>query len=279
MKKKFDTLKKNLYLSFNRESISKEEIKISINNFSLYCGKKKVIEEVTFPIFSNSITSIIGPSGCGKTSLLKSINRLHDDNPLARMFGSIYLDGEDILNPDMDVIFLRRKVGMVFQKPNPFPGSIYENVVFGPRLFGIREKEKLDWICETSLRRAALWDEVKNKLQEKATNLSGGQQQRLCIARAIALEPEVILMDEPCSALDPISTFKIEELIFSLKDYYTILVVTHNMQQAARISDYTVFLYAGEDLVGRLIEYGEASKMFINPENELTEKYIAGKLG
>lgn len=275
---KLNVLKELLNLRREKDR-NKERDKIFISNFSFYYSNKKIIEDVSFPIKEKSIASIIGPSGCGKTTLLKAINRLHDENPLARTVGSIYLDGEDILEEKVDVTLLRTKIGMVFQKPNPFPGSVYDNITFGPRLFGVRDKEKLDWICESSLRKAALWGEVKNKLSEKATTLSGGQQQRLCIARAIALEPEVILMDEPCSALDPISTLKIEELMLSLKEHYTLVVVTHNMQQAARISDYVAFLYAEEGLAARLIEYGEASKIFINPSNDLTEKYIAGRLG
>ncbi len=253
--------------------------KLAISQFSFYYENKKIIEDISFSIKENSITSIIGPSGCGKTTLLKAINRLHDENISARTEGSIYLDGENILSKKVDVILLRTKIGMVFQKPNPFPGSIYHNVTFGPRLFGVKNKEKLDWICETSLRKAALWNEVKNKLKTPASALSGGQQQRLCIARAIALEPEVILMDEPCSSLDPISTLKIEDLMFELKEHYTLVVVTHNMQQASRISDYVAFFYAGEDQVARLIEFDEASKIFVNPSNPLTEKYIAGRLG
>lgn len=253
--------------------------KIVISNLSFYYGEKKIIENINFKILENTITSIIGPSGCGKTTFLKAINRLHDENFKARSEGAIYLDGENILSESTDVVLLRTKIGMVFQKPNPFPGSIYNNVTFGPRLFGVKDKEKLDWICESSLRRASLWQEVKNKLSTPALSLSGGQQQRLCIARAIAMEPEVILMDEPCSALDPISTLKIEDLMFELKKHYTLIVVTHNMQQATRISDYVAFFYAGEDQVARLIEYDKASKIFINPSNPLTENYIAGRLG
>lgn len=253
--------------------------KIEFQNFSFYYGNHKVIESVSFPVPQHSITSIIGPSGCGKTTLLRSINRMHDETPGARAEGRVMLDGKNVLDRDIDLHLLRVRVGMVFQKPNPFPGSIYDNVVFGPRLLGIRDREKLDWICENSLKQAALWDEVKNKLREKADRLSGGQQQRLCIARAIAIEPEVILMDEPCSALDPISTLKIEDLMMQLKEKYTLLVVTHNMQQAARISDYVAFLFAQEDRIARLIEYGKASKVFVNPEHELTEKYIAGRIG
>jgi len=252
---------------------------ITISGFSFYYDNKKVIEDVSFAVKERTITSIIGPSGCGKTTLLKSINRLHDENPKAKMTGTILFDGRNLVGKAFDVMLLRKRVGMVFQKPNVFPGSIYENVLFGPKLYGVRDKEYLDWLCESSLRKAALWDEVKTKLTAPATNLSGGQQQRLCIARTLAVQPEVILMDEPCSALDPISTLKIEDLIVELKERYTLVVVTHNMQQAARISSYVAFMYAGEDLIARLVEFGRASSIFVNPANALTEKYIAGTLG
>jgi phosphate transport system ATP-binding protein len=254
----------------------KNENKIVISDLSFYYGDKKIIENVSFPIKKNTITSIIGSSGCGKTTLLKTINRLHEENPLVKISGSILLDGEDINDKKVNVILLRKRTGMVFQKPNPFPGSIYDNVVFGPRLYGIRNREELDWVCEKSLKQAALWDEVKNRLRAKALTLSGGQQQRLCMARTLALEPEVILMDEPCSALDPVSTLRIEDLMVELKKKYTLVIVTHNMQQASRISDFVAFMYAGEDLIARLVEYGSANKIFVNPTNPLTEKYVAG---
>lgn len=263
----------------NKKIRRSKKDKIVISDLNFYYGKKKVLENISFPVRKNSITSIIGPSGCGKTTLLRAINRLHDEIKEAKITGEIYLDGKNILTEETDVTHLRTKVGLVFQKPNPFPGTIYNNVVFGPRLFGIRNKSQLDEICERSLKQAALWKEVKNKLHDKATRLSGGQQQRLCIARTLAMEPEVILMDEPASALDPISTLKIEDLMAELKEKYTLIVVTHNMQQAARISDYVAFMFAGEDLIAHLIEYGRARKIFVNPEVPLTEKYIAGRLG
>ncbi len=260
------------------EELSKKD-KLIVSQFSFYYANKKILENISLSIKENSITSIIGPSGCGKTTFLKAINRLHDENIFARSEGAIFLDEENILSKKVDVNLLRTKIGMVFQKPNPFPGTIYHNVTFGPKLFGVKNKEELDWICESSLRKVALWNEVKNKLKTPASALSGGQQQRLCIARAIAMEPEVILMDEPCSALDPISTLKIEDLMIELKEHYTLVVVTHNMQQASRISDYVAFFYAGEDQIARLVEYDKASKIFVNPSNPLTEKYIAGRLG
>lgn len=262
--------------SKNKNKKQKNGNKIVISDFSFYYGDKKIIENVSFPVKKNAITSIIGSSGCGKTTLLKTINRLHEENPLVKISGSIFLDGEDINDKQVNVILLRKRAGMVFQKPNPFPGSIYDNVVFGLRLYGIRDKEYLDEICERSLKQVVLWDEVKNKLRSKALNLSGGQQQRLCMARTLALEPEVILMDEPCSALDPVSTLKIEDLMVELKKKYTLVVVTHNMQQASRISDFVAFMYVNEDSIARLIEYGSAKKIFVNPSNPLTEKYIAG---
>lgn len=266
--------------SLNSNSASeKTEAIIYFENFSFYYGEKKVISDVTFPVYKKRITSLIGPSGCGKTTVLKAINLLYRENPEARAEGKIIFDGIDILNGNIDVIELRKRIGMVFQRPNPFPGSIYDNVVFGPRIFGIKDREKLDYICERSLKQAALWDEVKNDLSKSALSLSGGQQQRLCIARTLALEPEVVLLDEPASALDPYSTLKIEELMFQLKNDYTILIVTHNMQQAARISDFVAFLYAGEDMVARLIEFGTANEVFIKPKKKLTEDYIVGRLG
>jgi phosphate transport system ATP-binding protein len=219
-------------------------------------------------------TAFIGPSGCGKTTLLRCLNRLNDLIPNVRISGSVKLHGREIYSPATDVIDLRRRVGMIFQKWNPFPKSIYENVVYGLRISGVRDRRKLDEVVDKSLRRAALWDEVKDELHKNAFELSGGQQQRLCIARALAVEPEVLLMDEPCSALDPISTAKIEELIHELKESFTIVIVTHNMQQAARVSDTTAFFYLGE-----LVEFGETGKIFTNPEKRQTEDYITGRFG
>jgi phosphate transport system ATP-binding protein len=220
------------------------------------------------------VTALIGPSGCGKSTFIRSLNRMNDIVPGARVEGSVRIDGEDIYAPSVDVVDLRRKVGMVFQKSNPFPKSIYENVVYGLRIAGINDKATLDEACERSLKGAALWDEVKDRLDESGLGLSGGQMQRLCIARAIAVEPEIILMDEPCSALDPIATLKIEELIYQLKEKYTIVIVTHNLQQAARVSDKTAFFW-----LGRLVEFGPTAEMFTAPKDKLTEDYITGRFG
>ncbi|MDK2877626.1 MAG: phosphate transport system ATP-binding protein [Thermoanaerobacteraceae bacterium] len=222
----------------------------------------------------NKVTALIGPSGCGKSTFLRTLNRMNDLIEDARIEGKIFLDNKNIYDPDVDVVDLRKRVGMVFQKPNPFPMSIYDNVAYGPRIHGDRDKKKLDEIVEKSLRGAALWDEVKDRLRDSALGLSGGQQQRLCIARVLAVEPEVVLMDEPCSALDPISTMKIEELIEQLKENYTIVIVTHNMQQAGRISDYTAFFLTGE-----IIEFGLTEELFYNPKNKKTEDYITGRFG
>ncbi len=279
-KKGLDKMQFPLRSSPQKDSALKNtEPIIKFENFSFYYGKKKVISDVSFPVYKNSITALIGPSGCGKTTVLKSINLLYRENPEARAEGKIIFEGVNILNDKYDVVELRKKIGMVFQKPNPFPGSIYDNVVFGPRIFGVKNRKKLNDICERSLKLAALWDEVKNDLRKSALNLSGGQQQRLCIARTLALEPEVILLDEPASALDPFSTLKIEDLMYQLKNNYTILIVTHNMQQAARISDYVAFLFAGEDMIARLIEFGKSNEVFIKPVKKLTEDYIVGRLG
>ena len=247
---------------------------VSIRHLNFYYGEKQALFDISLEIPRHQITAFIGPSGCGKSTLLRCINRLNDLIEGARMEGHIYVEGVDIYSPQTDVIELRKNTGMVFQKSSPFPKSIYDNVAYGPRIAGIRRKGVLDEIVERSLRRAALWDEVKDRLHESALGLSGGQQQRLCIARAIAVEPKIILMDEPCSALDPIATAKIEELMLELKQHYTIVIVTHNMQQAARISDRTAFLW-----LGKLIEYNTTSTIFTNPEEDLTEKYITGRFG
>jgi phosphate transport system ATP-binding protein len=238
-------------------------------------GDKHVLKDINLSVKANSVTAIIGPSGCGKSTLIRCFNRMHELVPEARMSGNVLLDGEDIYAHNVDPVLVRRRVGMVFQKPNPFPTmSIYDNVAAGLRLTGVKKGKTLDEVVKRSLEQATLWDEVKDDLKKSGTSISGGQQQRLCIARAIALQPEVILMDEPCSALDPIATAKIEELIVSLKRDYTVVIVTHNMQQAARVSDFTAFLYLGE-----LVEYGDTDGVFENPKNELTEKYITGKFG
>jgi len=247
---------------------------LEIKNLSLWYGDKQALQNISMKIPKKEITAFIGPSGCGKSTLLRCINRLNDMIPIARVEGEIELEQQNLLGPTVDINLLRKRVGMVFQKYNPFPKSIYENIVFGLRLQGIDDKDLLDAAVEQSLRRAALWDEVKDRLNERALGMSGGQQQRLCIARAIAVEPEVILYDEPCSALDPISTAKVEELMLELKDDYTQIIVTHNMQQASRISDFTAFIY-----LGRLIEYGPTADLFVRPKSTQTEDYITGRFG
>ena len=249
--------------------------KVKLEGLNIHFGKTHAVKDISIAYPENSVTAIIGPSGCGKSTLLRSINRMHDLVPSARVTGKILLDDADIYEKGVDPVSIRRRVGMVFQKPNPFPAmSIYDNVVAGYKLNGRMARSEADEIVETSLKRVALWDEVKDRLKTNAMNLSGGQQQRLCIARTIAVKPEVILMDEPASALDPISTLKIEELIEELKERYTIIIVTHNMQQAARVSDLTAFLYLGE-----LIECGETKKIFTTPEKKQTEDYITGRFG
>ena len=246
----------------------------SVENVDFYYGEKRALKSINLAIGEKKATAFIGPSGCGKTTLLRCLNRMNDLVLGTRVTGQIKLEGKNIYDPDLDVINLRRRVGMIFQKWNPFPKSIYENIIYGLRIVGINNRAYLDEVVEKSLRRAALWDEVKDNLHKSAADLSGGQQQRLCIARALAVEPEVLLMDEPCSALDPISTAKIEELIHELKDTFTIVIVTHNMQQAARVSDYTAFFYLGE-----LIEFGDTGKLFTAPEKRQTEDYITGRFG
>ena len=247
--------------------------KIVINDLDLYYGKFQALKKINLQIPDKQITAFIGPSGCGKSTLLKTLNRMNDLVENCRISGRVTLDGEDIYG-DIDINLLRKRVGMVFQKPNPFPMSIYDNIAFGPRTHGIRSKAKLDDIIEQSLRNASMWDEVKDRLKKSALGLSGGQQQRLCIARALAVEPEVLLMDEPTSALDPISTSRIEELTLNLKEKYTIVIVTHNMQQAVRISDKTAFF-----LLGEMIEFDETEKLFSMPSDKRTEDYITGRFG
>ncbi len=247
--------------------------KLTIENLNLFYGDFKALKNIDLNISENEITALIGPSGCGKSTLLKSLNRMNDLVEGCRITGSIKLDGEDIYG-DMDVNLLRKRVGMVFQKPNPFPMSIYDNIAFGPRTHGVRSKAKLDDIVERSLRDAAIWDEVKDRLKSPALGMSGGQQQRLCIARALAVEPEILLMDEPTSALDPISTAKIEDLAAELKKRYTIIIVTHNMQQALRISDRTAFF-----LLGEMVEFDRTEKLFSTPKDKRTEDYITGRFG
>ena len=253
--------------------------KMEVQNISVFYKDFKALNGVSLPIYANRITAIIGPSGCGKSTLLRSLNRMNDLVPGHRLEGKVLLDGEDIYAPNVDVVDVRRRVGMVFQRPNPFPMSIYDNVAFGPRLYGIKSKAVLDEIVEKSLRGAALWDDVKDKLKQSGMALSGGQQQRLCIARAIAIEPEVLLMDEPASALDPVATLRIEELAIRLKENFTIVIVTHNMQQAARISDFTAFLMMNEERAGELVEFGDTSTLFTRPKDQRTEDYITGRFG
>ena len=248
--------------------------KIDVSNMDLYYGDFHALKNINLSIDANEVTAFIGPSGCGKSTLLKSINRMNDLVPGCRITGEMLLDGENIYGGKMDVNGLRKRVGMVFQKPNPFPMSIYDNIAYGPRTHGVRSKAKLDDIVEQSLRQAAIWDEVKDRLKKSALGMSGGQQQRLCIARALAVQPEDLLMDEPTSALDPISTSKIEDLAVELKKDYTIVMVTHNMQQAARISDKTAFF-----LLGEVVEYGETEQIFSMPKDKRTEDYITGRFG
>jgi len=245
-----------------------------INNLRAYYGAKEALKDVNFEIQKKTVTAVIGPSGCGKSTFIRCLNRMNDLIPVFRLEGSIRFNGVDIYSKDIDVIDIRRRIGMVFQKPNPFPKSIYENVAYGLRIQGIKNKGALDGIVESSLKKAAIWDEVKDRLYQSALSLSGGQQQRLCIARAIAVEPEIILFDEPCSALDPIATAKIEDLITKLKDDYTVIIVTHNMQQAARVSDYTGFF-----MMGKLLEFDVTKKIFTAPSNKVTEDYITGRFG
>jgi phosphate transport system ATP-binding protein len=254
-------------------------VKIDIRGLSVLYGKFRAIADITLAIPERRVTAIIGPSGCGKSTLLRAINRMTDLTPGSHAEGEILLDGENILAPGVDVVPIRQKIGMVFQRPNPFPKSIYDNVAYGPRLYGVRRRADLDGIVERSLRQSALWDEVKDKLHQSGMALSGGQQQRLCIARALAVEPAVILMDEPASALDPIATLKIEDLMQQLKAEYTIVIVTHNMQQAARVADFTAFLMIDSQRAGRLIEFGATNKIFTRPEKKETEDYVTGRFG
>ena len=256
------------------KSMNLEEKKFIIENLNLYYGKFQALKQVNMEIYENRITALIGPSGCGKSTFLRTLNRMNDLIEGVRIEGSISFDNENIYDREYDLIDLRKKVGMVFQKPNPFPKSIYENIVYGPRIHGVKDKNELDEIVERTLKEVALWDEVKDRLKKSALSLSGGQQQRLCIARCLAVEPEVILMDEPTSALDPVATSKIEGLLGDLSSKYTIVIVTHNMQQAGRISDYTAFF-----LNGSIVEMDNTAQMFSNPRNKKTEEYITGRFG
>jgi phosphate transport system ATP-binding protein len=250
------------------------EVKIEARGFSFYYGKRQALKEVNLKVKEHQITALIGPSGCGKSTFLRALNRMNDIIPGARAEGEILLDGQDICAPGVDVVELRKRVGMVFQQPNPFPKTVFENVAFGPRVLGLDGRLSMDEVVEKSLRSAALWDEVKDVLNKSGLALSGGQQQRLCIARALATGPEVLLMDEPCSALDPQSTLRIEDLMNELKEHYTIVIVTHNMQQAARVSDWTGFL-----LLGDLVEYDKTAELFSRPKDKRTDDYITGRFG
>ncbi|MBG0768703.1 phosphate ABC transporter ATP-binding protein PstB [Methanococcus maripaludis] len=250
------------------------KIKMNSKDVNFWYGEKKALNDINLPIYENKITALIGPSGCGKSTFLRCLNRMNDLISGVKITGEITLDEKNIYDKDVDVVELRKRVGMVFQKPNPFPMSIYDNIAYGPRIHGIKEKKQLDEIVEWALKKSALWDDVKDDLKKSALKLSGGQQQRLCIARTIAVKPDVILMDEPCSALDPISTLKIEDLMVELKKEYSIVIVTHNMQQASRVSDYTGFF-----MLGDLVEFNKTDKLFVEPENKKTEDYISGRFG
>ena len=256
-----------------------QKIKMQIKNLSIFYRDFRAVSDVNLSIFAQKIIAIIGPSGCGKSTLLRSFNRMNDLVSGSHIEGQVYLDGGPLYAPNVDVVDVRRRIGMVFQRPNPFPKSIYDNVAYGPRLYGMKRKSHLDEIVEKSLMQAALWEEVKDKLQQSGLSISGGQQQRLCIARAIAVQPEVILMDEPASALDPISTLRIEELMHEIVKDYTIVIVTHNMQQAARVSDYTAMMMIDENRAGRLIEFDDTRTIFTNPKDKRTEDYVTGRFG
>ncbi len=256
-------------------AVPADGVRMRVENLSVYYGKVQAVKQVSMSIRTQKVTALIGPSGCGKSTFIRCLNRMHELTPGARVEGMVLLDEQDLYGPGVDPVDVRRRVGMVFQKPNPFPNmSVRDNVIAGFKLNGVRDRKTLDEVVEKSLRGAALWDEVKDNLQKSGASLSGGQQQRLCIARALAVKPEVLLMDEPCSALDPIATAKIEELVHELKDQVTIVIVTHNMQQAARVSDYTAFFYLGE-----LVEFGETGTLFTAPEKRQTEDYITGRFG
>ncbi len=251
-----------------------KSLKMEVKDLDLWYDTKQALKKVNMPVYENKITAIIGPSGCGKSTLLRCMNRMNDIIDKCRVEGEILLDEKNVYKKSYDVVELRKRVGMVFQKPNPFPKTIYENIAYAPRIHGIKRKKKLDGVVEQCLKDAFIWEEVEDRLDASAMGLSGGQQQRLCIARALSIEPDIILMDEPCSALDPIATAKIEELMRVLVKDYTVVIVTHNMQQAARVSDYTAYMYLGE-----LIEFGKTKQIFENPQEELTEKYITGRFG
>ncbi len=259
---------------------AEQQSKMRTENLAVFYREFKAITEVNLPIYAQKITAIIGPSGCGKSTLLRALNRMNDLVPGSHAEGQVYLDEQPLYEPNVDVVDVRRRIGMVFQRPYPFPKSIFDNVAYGPRLYGVRKRSELDALVENSLKQAALWDEVKDKLHQSGLSLSGGQQQRLCIARAIAVEPEVILMDEPAAALDPISTLRIEELMHDIVKEYTIVIVTHNMQQAARVSDFTAMMMLKDKTrSGTVIEFGETHRMFTNPKDRRTEDYVTGRFG
>ncbi|UYP47780.1 Trehalose/maltose import ATP-binding protein MalK [Candidatus Lokiarchaeum ossiferum] len=269
-----DNIKVSVETKFSIKATSDNDLIFRTENLDLFYGDKQALSEISFEIQEKKVTALIGPSGCGKSTLIRCFNRMNDVIDSCKIKGKIFYHEEDIFRPKLSVTDLRTNVGMIFQKPNPFPMSIYDNIAYGPRIHGINKRKVLNQIIEVSLKKAALWDEVKDRLKDSALGLSGGQQQRLCIARALAVEPEVILMDEPTSALDPIATSKIEDLINDLKKNYTVIIVTHNMQQAARISDYTGFMY-----LGKMIEFGQTRQIFEIPKKELTERYITGRFG
>ncbi len=277
------TPKMNVQSALQQQTVEKNAVdtpeKMEIKKLSVFYGSFRALKDIDLAIHEKQITAIIGPSGSGKSTLLRALNRMNDLTPHTRMEGEVLLDGENILRPNVDVVDIRRRVGMVFQRPNPFPKSIYDNVAYGPRLYGIHRRSDLDRIVEHSLKQAALWDEVKEKLHQSGMSLSGGQQQRLCIARALAVEPEVILMDEPASALDPISTLRIEELMQDLSKDYTIVIVTHNMQQAARVSNYPAMMMIDDQRAGHLIEYNQTNVIFTRPKDKRTEDYVTGRYG
>lgn len=276
MKVKFKRIKNNHNIQTKdaKNRSIRNNVIIECKNLNLWYDDNHALKDINMIVRKNKVTAIIGPSGCGKSTLIRSFNRMNDVIDRCKIKGIVQFKGRDIYGPRISVMKLRKRIGMIFQKPNPFPMSIYDNILYGPKIHNVRDKKKLEDILENSLKRAVLWDEVKDRLKDSALGLSGGQQQRLCIARAIAIEPEVILMDEPTSSLDPIATAKIEELLNDLKKKYTVVIVTHNMQQAARISDYTAFMYLGE-----LIEFGETDQIFENPREKLTENYITGRFG
>lgn len=264
----------------NPATMSAERFALETRNMHIYYSAFRAVKDVSFGVERNKITALIGPSGCGKSTVLRSFNRMNDLVPGARVEGDVLFRGQNLYALDVDAVQVRRRIGMVFQKPNPFPKSIYDNIAFGPKINGWKgNKGEMDELVERSLRGASLWEDVKDKLQQSGLSLSGGQQQRLCIARALAVEPEIILMDEPCSALDPISTLRIEELMFELRQRYTIVIVTHNMQQAARASDYTAFFLMDADRAGQLVEYDHTEQIFQNPKDSRTEQYISGRFG